>query len=100
MRRVRITEAGRASAGGEEPVRPGPRRLTMSEAAAVLSVAPSALPAWEERFGYPHPVHGPTGQRLYALDELVALRDGLESELSVALAISKARDISGTEGQV
>jgi hypothetical protein len=75
------------------------RRLTISEAAAVLSVSPSALLAWEERFGYPSSTRSDTGESLYHPGELVALRTGLKSELSVAPAISRAREASGAARQ-
>jgi MerR family transcriptional regulator, light-induced transcriptional regulator len=71
----------------------------MGEAAALLSVSPGALLAWEERFGFPRSTGSGTGGRLYALGEVVALRNGLKSELSVAPAIERARDASGTDGR-
>lgn len=73
------------------------RRLSTSEAAALLSVRPSALVAWEERFGYPISTRSDTGGHLYALGELVALRNALKSELSVAPAINRARDASSAD---
>jgi hypothetical protein len=69
----------------------------MSEAAALLSVSPSALVAWGERFGHPTSTRSDTGGRLYARGELGALRNGLKSELSVAPAINRARDASSAD---
>lgn len=68
------------------------RRLSMSEAAALLRVSQSAQLAWEERFGHPRSTRCDTGERLYALGEVIALRNGLKSEVSVAPAIHRARD--------
>lgn len=66
----------------------------MNEAATLLGVSQGALLAWEERFGYPRSTRSDTGGRLYALDEVVALRNGLRSELSVAPAINRARGLT------
>jgi hypothetical protein len=90
-------ESSRAGIG--EPVRLRSRRLSISEAATLLRVSPSALLAWEERFGYPTSTRSDTGDRLYALGELVALRNGLKSELSVTPAINRARDASRAAGE-
>ena len=67
------------------------RHLRLDEAAAVLCVSPDALRAWEQRFGYPQSVCGASGERRYPREEVIALRDGLKHELSIASAINKAR---------
>lgn len=43
------------------------RYLKTSEAAALLSVTPSTLRAWERRFGFPRPQRSPGGHRFYTL---------------------------------
>ena len=72
------------------------RDLPLDEAAAVLCVSPDTLRAWEQRFGYPHPVSAGAGEPRYDHGEVIALRDSLEAELSIAAAIDKARDV-GTD---
>jgi DNA-binding transcriptional MerR regulator len=70
------------------------RDLRPDEAAAMLRVSPDTLRAWEQRFGYPHSVFRTTGQRRYADREVIALRSTLDTGLSVAAAIKKARRVS------
>jgi MerR family transcriptional regulator, light-induced transcriptional regulator len=70
------------------------RDLRVDEAAAVLCVSPAMLRAWEQRFGYPHSVFGAAGQRRYSHGEVIALRDRLDAELSVASAINTARALA------
>ena len=70
------------------------RDLRPDEAAAMLCVNPETLRAWEQRFGYPHSVSRATGQRRYAPREVIALRNTLETGLSVAAAIDSARRVS------
>lgn len=60
----------------------------------MLRVSQNTLRAWEQRFGYPHSVSKGTGQRRYANREVIALRNTLDSGLSVAAAINKARRVS------
>jgi DNA-binding transcriptional MerR regulator len=64
-------------------------RLTLSEAAVLLSVSPSTLQEWEKRFGYPKPTRC-GNQWLYTHEELVTLRDALAHGLSVTAAIRSA----------
>ena len=46
-----------------------------------------------ERFGYPHSVSGAAGERRYAHEEVIALRDSLEAGRSITAAIDKARGV-------
>jgi DNA-binding transcriptional regulator YiaG len=71
--------------------------LPIDEAAAVLCVSPDTLRAWEQRFGYPHPVSDAAGERRYALAEVIALRDSLQAGLSITAAVQKARGV-GADG--
>ena len=73
------------------------RDLRLDEAAAVLCVSPDTLRAWERRFSFPHHVAGAAGQRCYVRGEVFALRDSLETGLSVAAAVGRAR-ARGTDG--
>lgn len=68
------------------------RDLRLDEAAAVLCVSPDTLQAWERRFSFPHQVAGAAGQHhRYVRGEVFALRESLETGLSVASAIDRAR---------
>ena len=67
--------------------------MTAESAAALLGTSPAILTLWEKRFGYPVPEHTNDGQRLYADDAMMALRDELSRELSISAAISRARTI-------
>lgn len=64
----------------------------MQDAAAMLSVSPSALRSWERRFGYPAPMRSAGGHRHYPHGEISALRDALEEGLSISSAIGRARE--------
>jgi DNA-binding transcriptional MerR regulator len=63
--------------------------MTADAAAALLGTNPTTLNLWEERFGYPVPVRSGDGQRLYPDEMMIALRDALSRELSIASAITK-----------
>jgi DNA-binding transcriptional MerR regulator len=65
--------------------------VTAEAAAALLGTSPTILALWEKRFGYPVPERTNDGQRLYADEAMMALRDALGHELSIAAAISHAR---------
>ena len=65
--------------------------LKTTEAAALLTVSPSTLRAWERRFGFPMPQRSPGGHRAYAHAEVAALRAALEGGASIASAITRAR---------
>jgi hypothetical protein len=67
--------------------------LQLDEAAAALGVSPDTLRAWEQRFGYPHSVSGAAGERRYTHGEVIALRDSLETGLSIAAAVDKVRGV-------
>ncbi|HTU85329.1 MAG TPA: MerR family transcriptional regulator [Solirubrobacteraceae bacterium] len=65
--------------------------MTAEAAAALLGTSPTILALWERRFGYPVPEHTDDGQRLYAEDAMIALRDALNCQLSISAAIIHAR---------
>lgn len=65
--------------------------MTADAAAALLGTSPRILSLWEERFGYPVPERAADGQRLYADEAMLALRDALSREWSIPAAISRAR---------
>lgn len=65
--------------------------VTAEAAAALLGTSPMILSLWEERFGYPVPERCADGQRLYADEAMLALRDALGHELSIPAAIRRAR---------
>jgi MerR family transcriptional regulator, light-induced transcriptional regulator len=67
------------------------RMLSAQAAAAVLGTSPGTLSLWEERFGYPVPAGWVGGQPLYPEEAVIALREALNEELSIASAIEEAR---------
>ena len=67
------------------------RYLKTTEAAALLSIGPNTLRAWERRFGFPQPRRSPGGHRAYPHGEVEALRAALEDGLSIASAVARAR---------
>jgi DNA-binding transcriptional MerR regulator len=67
--------------------------MTAQAAAQLLGTSPTTLSLWEQRFGYPVPVRSADGQSLYAEEAMIALRDALSRELSIASAITKARRV-------
>jgi MerR family transcriptional regulator, light-induced transcriptional regulator len=67
--------------------------VTADAAAALIGTSPTILALWEKRFGYPVPERTDDGQRLYADDAMIALRDALNCQLSIPAAISRARGI-------
>jgi DNA-binding transcriptional MerR regulator len=73
--------------------------MTAEAAAALLGTSPTTLSLWEERFGYPMPVCSGDGQRLYPDEMMIALRDALTRELSIASAITTARRTQGQGGR-
>lgn len=76
------------------------RTLKTREAAALLSVSPNTLRAWERRFGYPTPLRSAGKHRTYAHAEVAALRDALQDGLSISSAISRARESLRADTQV
>lgn len=68
------------------------RTLKTREAAAMLSVSPNTLRAWERRFNYPRPQRTPGQHRVYVHAEVAALRDALQAGLSISSAVSRARE--------
>ena len=73
--------------------------MTADAAAALLGTSPNTLDLWEERFGYPVPMRSGNGQRLYPEEMMIALRDALSRELSIASAIVKARRVHSPRGR-
>jgi DNA-binding transcriptional MerR regulator len=67
--------------------------MTADAAAALIGTSPTVLSLWEERFGYPMPVCSEDGQRLYPEETMIALREALGRELSIASAITEARRV-------
>jgi hypothetical protein len=65
--------------------------VTADAAATLLGTSPTILALWEKRFGYPVPERSDDGQPLYPDDAMIALRDALNCQLSIAAAISQAR---------
>jgi DNA-binding transcriptional MerR regulator len=65
--------------------------VTAEAAASLLGTSPAILSMWEKRFGYPVAEHTHDGQRLYAEEMMLALRDALTRELSISAAISHVR---------
>jgi DNA-binding transcriptional MerR regulator len=75
------------------------RTLKTREAAALLSVSPNTLRAWERRFDYPRPQRTKGQHREYIHAEVAALRDALQAGLSISSAVSRAREsLSGDTG--
>jgi DNA-binding transcriptional MerR regulator len=72
--------------------------VTAAAAAALLGTSPAILALWEKRFGYPVPEPNDYGERLYADEAMIALRDALGCQLSISAAISHARRIPRTPG--
>lgn len=73
------------------------RYLKTSEAATLLNVSPNTLRAWERRFGFPKPQRSPGRHRLFTHGEVVSLRDALQEGLSIASAVSRAREGLATD---
>jgi hypothetical protein len=65
------------------------RTLDLDQAAALLGVIPEMLLAWEARYGFP--TSSPS-ERLYSRSEILALRDTLWREPSIAAAVARARE--------
>jgi DNA-binding transcriptional MerR regulator len=67
--------------------------VTADAAAALLGTSPTILSLWEKRFGYPVPEPNDHGERLYADEAMIALRDALNCQLSIAAAISHVQRV-------
>lgn len=65
------------------------RDLDLDDAASLLGIGSETLLAWEARYGFP--TASPLEQR-YSASEVRALRDSLEDGLSIASAVTRARD--------
>ena len=84
------TPAGRETEVTRPPSSERPlRTLSLASAAALLDVNPETLLAWEARYGFP--TSSPSEPR-YNQSEVLALRDGLDEGLSIASAVSHARE--------
>jgi hypothetical protein len=64
------------------------RSLGLDHAARLLGVSPHTLLAWQVRYGFP--TSSPSEPR-YNQSEVLALRDSLAHGLSIASAVSRAR---------
>jgi hypothetical protein len=88
-----LAQAPAASRGGDITPSPAPRlalrTLDVCDAASLLGVTPETLLAWEARYGFP--TASPLEQR-YSPTEVLALRDSLEDGLSIASAVTRARE--------
>jgi hypothetical protein len=67
------------------------RGLDLDQAATLLGVSPRTLLAWQARYGFP--TSSPSEPR-YSQSEVLALRKCLEHGLSIASAVSSARQQS------
>jgi hypothetical protein len=65
------------------------RTLDLDQAAALLGVIPVMLMSWEARYGFP--TSSPS-EHLYSQSEILALRDTLWREPSIAAAVARARE--------
>lgn len=78
--------------------RSGPRRaVTQETAASLVGVPPEMLEAWRARFGFPRSMLLDGDQAFYSRRELIALRDGLDTQSSIPSAIAHALDVSGLD---
>ncbi len=64
------------------------RTLDLSHAAALLGISSETLLAWEARYGFPT---SSTSDRRYNQSEVLALRDSISDEASIAAAVARAR---------
>jgi hypothetical protein len=65
----------------------GPSGTVSAEvAAALLGTTPATLRLWADRFGYPLPIGG--GRTRYSYAAVIALRDALSREFSIAAAVA------------
>lgn len=64
------------------------RSLRLDHAAMLLGVSPRTLLAWQARYGFPT---SNRSEPRYSQSEVLALRDSLAHGLSIASAVSRAR---------
>jgi hypothetical protein len=76
---------------GAQQTRPSEPMLSGAAAAALLGVTEAVLADWERRFGYPTPVRTDGAGARYPQEMVLALREALDRELSVARALAAAR---------
>jgi hypothetical protein len=67
------------------------RTINAETAAALLGTTPGVLRLWEDRFGFPLPVASVDGAPRYSMAVVMALREALDRELSLAAAIDEAQ---------
>ena len=61
----------------------------------LLGTSQAILSLWGERFGYPVAERSADGQLLYPDATMIALRNALDRELSIASAITEVRRTEG-----
>jgi hypothetical protein len=71
--------------------------ISAEMAARLLGTAPATLHLWQERFGYPEPTGEGDGGTRYSYAAVIALREALDRELSVAAAVAAATPRDGAE---
>ena len=64
--------------------------ISAEVAARLLGASPATLHLWEERFGYPVSTREGDGGTRYSYAAVIALREALDRELSVAAAVAAA----------
>ena len=64
------------------------RTLDLSYAAGLLGVSPETLMAWEARYGFPT---SSASDHRYNRSDVLALRDSILDEVSIAAAVARAR---------
>ena len=72
--------------------------LSIKDVAASTGIAAGTIRMWEQRYGFPVPARSGAGYRLYAVDDVEALRRVLAFRgrgLSVPAAIERARETGG-----
>lgn len=57
----------------------------------MLNVSADTLRLWEERYGFPAPARTPDGRDAYDRDQMIDLRDALQSSRSITRAVVEAR---------
>lgn len=84
-----LAESRDAEPTASPSIHPPLRTLDLDRAATLLGVVPEMLVAWEARYGFP--TSSPS-EHLYSQSEILALRETLWRERSIAAAVAGARD--------